>query len=61
MAKTSLIWKSRQEPKFSTRRVRRCGICGRPHAVFRDYGICRLCFRKLAHAGQIPGVRKASW
>jgi small subunit ribosomal protein S14 len=61
MAKKALVLKSQQEPKFSSRRVRRCGICGRPHAVFREYGICRLCFRKLAHAGQIPGVRKASW
>ena len=32
-----------------------------PHAYLRDYGICRICFRELAHKGQIPGVRKASW
>ena len=49
------------EPKFSTRRYNRCKICGRPHAYLRDYGICRICFRELAHKGQIPGVRKASW
>jgi len=61
MAKKGLIIKSQREPKFAARTIRRCGICGRPHAVIRDFGICRLCFRKLAHAGQIPGVRKASW
>ena len=39
----------------------RCNICGRPHASLRDYGICRICFRERAYAGEIPGVRKASW
>ncbi|UCF10463.1 MAG: type Z 30S ribosomal protein S14 [Candidatus Bipolaricaulota bacterium] len=61
MAKKGLVVRSQREPKFSVRRVRRCGLCGRPHAVIRDFGICRLCFRKLAHAGQIPGMKKASW
>ena len=27
----------------------------------RKYGICRVCFRELAHKGEIPGVKKASW
>jgi small subunit ribosomal protein S14 len=39
----------------------RCSICGRPHAVLRKYGICRICFREKALAGEIPGVKKASW
>ena len=43
------------------RRQRRCGLTGRPHAVYRKFGICRICFRKLADQGLIPGVRKASW
>ncbi|MBO5777781.1 MAG: type Z 30S ribosomal protein S14, partial [Clostridia bacterium] len=47
--------------KFSTREYTRCKICGRPHAVLRKYGICRVCFRDLAYKGQIPGVKKASW
>ena len=34
---------------------------GRPHAYMRKFGISRLNFRDLAHQGQIPGVRKASW
>jgi small subunit ribosomal protein S14 len=61
MARKSLINKSRLEPKFTTRAYHRCRLCGRPHAYIRDYGICRLCFRKLAHRGEIPGVKKASW
>ena len=39
----------------------RCKICGRPHGYIRKYGICRVCFRNLAHKGEIPGVKKASW
>jgi small subunit ribosomal protein S14 len=61
VAKTSLKVKQKREPKYKTRKYTRCNICGRPHAVLRDYGICRICFRVLAHKGQIPGVRKASW
>ena len=41
--------------------VRRCNICGRSRAVYRKFGVCRICFRKLASDGLIPGVRKASW
>lgn len=36
-------------------------IDGRPHAYMRKFGMSRLNFRELAHKGQIPGVRKASW
>ena len=43
-------------------RVRlRCKLCGRPRAVFRKFGICRICFRNMASDGLIPGVKKASW
>lgn len=61
MAKKSLIAKQKREPKFSTRQYNRCRICGRSRGYMRKFGICRICFRKLAHAGQIPGVKKASW
>ena len=61
MAKKSMIAKQKREPKFSTRYYNRCKICGRPHAYIRKYGVCRECFRKLAHDGEIPGVKKASW
>lgn len=40
---------------------RRDQIDGRPHAYIRRFGLSRLNFRDLAHKGQIPGVRKASW
>ncbi len=61
MAKKSMIVKAQRPAKFSTRAYTRCQICGRPHSVLRKYGICRVCFRNMAHLGQIPGVRKASW
>ena len=40
---------------------RRCMITGRPRAVYRKFGVCRIVFRDLASSGMIPGVRKASW
>ncbi|MBC5824129.1 MAG: type Z 30S ribosomal protein S14 [Candidatus Eremiobacteraeota bacterium] len=61
MAKTSLIEKSRRTPKFKVRGYTRCALCGRSRAVLRKFGLCRICFRNLAHKGQIPGVTKASW
>lgn len=61
MAKTSLKIKAVREPKFKVQAYNRCKLCGRPHAYMRKFGICRHCFRNLAHEGQIPGVRKASW
>lgn len=43
-------------------RVRlRCKLCGRSRAVYRKFGVCRICFRDMASDGLIPGVRKASW
>ncbi len=61
MAKTSLIVKSKREPKFKTRAYTRCNMCGRPRAVYRKFGICRICLREMALVGEIPGMRKASW
>ena len=39
----------------------RCSITGRPRAYFRRFGVSRIMLRKLAHQGELPGVRKASW
>jgi small subunit ribosomal protein S14 len=61
MASKSKIAKAKRVPKFSTRQEHRCKLCGRPRAVYRKFGICRICFRKYADQGMIPGVRKASW
>jgi small subunit ribosomal protein S14 len=61
MASKSKFAKMQKSPKFSTRVRRRCRLCGRARAVYRKFGICRICFRKLADQGMIPGIRKASW
>ena len=61
MAKTSLINKANQTPKFKVRGYHRCQRCGRPRAYLRDFGMCRICVRQLAARGELPGVRKASW
>jgi small subunit ribosomal protein S14 len=61
MAKKSMIVKSERPTKHRVQQYNRCQLCGRPRAYIRKFGICRICFRKLALAGQLPGVRKSSW
>ena len=61
MAKKALINKQQRKPKFKVRAYTRSRRSGRPHAVFRKFGLCRICLRELAHAGELPGVTKASW
>jgi small subunit ribosomal protein S14 len=61
MAKTSKIVKSKRTPKYRVQQHNRCQLCGRPRAYIRMFGLCRICFRKLALEGQLPGVRKSSW
>lgn len=61
MAKKSLIIKAQRKPKYSTRKIRRCGMCGRVRGYMRKYGLCRICFRERASRGEIPGVTKSSW
>jgi len=61
LARTALKEKNKRKQRFSTREYTRCQRCGRPHAVYRRFGICRVCFRELAHRGELPGVTKASW
>ena len=61
MPKKCLIIKAARKPKFKVRQYTRCQRCGRPRAVYRKFGICRICFRELALNGEIPGVTKASW
>jgi small subunit ribosomal protein S14 len=63
-----MIDKARRDPgKFKIKprvkiRIRlRCRLCGRPRAVYRKFGVCRICFRNMASQGLIPGVKKASW
>jgi len=61
VAKVSKIVKSQRKPKFAVQQHNRCHICGRPRAYMRKFGMCRICFRRLALAGELPGVKKASW
>ena len=61
MAKTSLIVKQQQPPRFTVRAYTRCRLCGRPRGYLRKFQLCRICFRNLALRGEIPGVVKASW
>jgi small subunit ribosomal protein S14 len=61
LAKKSLIAKAKQKNKFSVREYNRCPLCGRPRAYYRKFDMCRICLRKLALRGEIPGLIKASW
>ncbi|WP_019818478.1 type Z 30S ribosomal protein S14 [Saccharomonospora saliphila] len=61
MAKKALIAKAARKPKFKVRGYTRCQKCGRPRSVYRKFGLCRICLRDMAHAGQLPGVNKSSW
>lgn len=60
MAKKSKIAKTLKLKGHATRDHRRCQLCGRPRGVIRIFGLCRLCFRELAHKGELPGVYKMS-
>ncbi|NLB87771.1 MAG: type Z 30S ribosomal protein S14 [Syntrophomonadaceae bacterium] len=61
MAKKAMIAKQQRPQKFKVRAYNRCKICGRPRAYMRKFGMCRICFRELAHKGELPGVTKSSW
>jgi small subunit ribosomal protein S14 len=61
MATTAQEVKASRKPKFSSRKVRRCQRCGRSRSYMRDFGMCRICVREMAHKGLMPGVTKASW
>ena len=52
---------SKLRPRDLIRMRLRCRICGRSRAVYRKFGVCRICLRNLASNGEIPGMRKASW
>ena len=61
MATWAKIAKDLKEPKFAIRHRNRCLLCGRPRGYLRKFKLCRICFRKLALSGEIPGVTKSSW
>lgn len=61
MAKTSVKVRAARKPKYASRVVRRCFLCGRKRGYMRDFALCRICFREKANVGEIPGIRKSSW
>jgi small subunit ribosomal protein S14 len=61
VAKKALINKQQGRQRFRVREYTRCRRCGRARAVYRKFLLCRVCVRELAHAGELPGVTKASW
>ena len=61
MATTAKIARGSKKLKFKCRQRNRCVRCGRPRGYLRKFNLCRICFRKLALAGEVPGVIKASW
>ena len=61
MAKKALINKHQDKPTFRVRAYTRCRRGGRSRAVFKRFMLCRICFRELAHLGELPGVTKSSW
>jgi small subunit ribosomal protein S14 len=61
VAKKSLVAKAKREPRYKVRKYSRCNRCGRPRAVFRKFGLCRICLRGRAREGQSPSTTKSSW
>jgi len=61
VAKKSIRIRANRDPKFNVRKYNRCPLCGRPRAYYRKFGMCRVCLRKHALAGNLPGVVKSSW
>ncbi len=58
------VYASLQKMPRNAHRVRirnRCRLCGRPRGVYRRFGMCRMCLRKYAMLGYIPGLTKSSW
>ncbi len=53
--------KNPMRPRDKIKIRMRCRLCGRARAVYRKFGLCRICFRDMATRGLIPGVMKASW
>ncbi len=56
MAKKSMVIRETRR-KYPTRVRNRCKVCGRPRGYMRRFGLCRICFRELALAGQDPWRR----
>lgn len=51
----------RPRDESAARHQRRCRQCGRPRAVYRKFGLCRIHLREAAMRGDVPGLVKDSW
>lgn len=60
VAKKCMIWREKRR-KYPVRVRNRCRICGRPRGYMRRFQLCRICFRREALEGRLPGVVKSSW
>ena len=61
MASQRKIAKFEMKPKFKVRHKSRCKSCGRSRSVYRKFELCRICLRKYALSGDVPGMTKSSW
>jgi small subunit ribosomal protein S14 len=61
MASARFFARMNKKPKFQVRHRNRCKVCGRSRAYYRKFEMCRVCLRKYALQGDIPGVTKSSW
>ena len=59
MAKTALVNKANKKPKFKVRGYTRCQRCGRPHSVYRKFGLCRICLARWLTAVNCPASPRA--
>jgi small subunit ribosomal protein S14 len=60
MARKAMIAKANKVPKYSTRLVRRCKLCGRARGYIRYFDMCRICIREMAIKGDLTGFFKSS-
>jgi small subunit ribosomal protein S14 len=60
MAKKCMEYREKRR-KYEVQVRNRCMRCARPRGYIRRFGLCRICFRELALAGKLPGVKKSSW
>jgi small subunit ribosomal protein S14 len=61
MASKRAFAKMEKTLKYAVRQRNRCRVCGRPRGFYRKFQLCRICLRKYALAGDVPGVTKSSW
>jgi small subunit ribosomal protein S14 len=60
MAKTCMKYRE-QRREYANQVRNRCNVCGRPRGYMRRFALCRICFRRMALEGKIPGLTKSSW